>query len=285
MLKNCFFDKYILCKATYKGKTMKNKKMIPITNAVMFAMVMQDKELCRQVLETLLQIEIDHLEDVKTEEVLKPALETKGVRLDVFVKNSTAVFDVELQMTNTGNLPLRARYYQAVCDYDVLKTGAPYQELKQSYVIFLCPFDLIGDGEVCYVVESAVNGRVSEKYNDKCKKLFFNFTKFASCDNIHTSALLKFFASGQPSDDLTKRLSEKVVENNGHEKWRRENMTLEMYVEDRMFEAEQIGIEKGKYETARNLLNMGLSIEQISYATGLSIEAVQEIADELNADK
>ncbi len=143
-------------------------------------MVMQDKELCRQVLETLLQIEIDHLEDVKTEEVLKPALETKGVRLDVFVKNSTAVFDVELQMANTGNLPLRARYYQAVCDYDVLKTGAPYQDLKQSYVIFLCPFDLIGDGEVCYVVESAVNGKVSPKYNDKCKKLFFNFTKFDS---------------------------------------------------------------------------------------------------------
>ncbi|MCQ2595285.1 MAG: Rpn family recombination-promoting nuclease/putative transposase [Treponemataceae bacterium] len=272
---------------------MKNKKIIPITNAVMFAMVMQDKELCRQVLETLLQIEIDHLEDVKTEEVLKPALETKGVRLDVFVKNSTAVFDVELQMTNTGNLPLRARYYQAVCDYDVLKTGAPYQELKQSYVIFLCPFDLTGDGEVCYVVESAVNGMVSEKYNDKCKKLFFNFTKFASCDNIHTSALLKFFASGQPSDDLTKRLSEKVVENNGHEKWRRENMTLEMYVEDRMFEAEQIGIEKGfergsfqtKYETARNLLYKGMDFEFVHDVTGLSIEAVQKIADELNADK
>ena len=238
-----------------------------------------------------------HLEDVKTEEVIKPALETKGVRLDVFVKNSTAVFDVELQMTNTGNLPLRARYYQAVCDYDVLKTGAPYQDLKQSYVIFLCPFDLIGDGEVCYVVESAVNGKVSEKYNDKCKKLFFNFTKFASCDNIHTSALLKFFASGQPSDDLTKRLSEKVVENNGHEKWRRENMTLEMYVEDRMFEARQAafedgiheGIERGsfqtKYETARNALQMGFSFEQISLLTGLSIEAVQEIADEMKTEQ
>ena len=213
--------------------------------------------------------------------------------LDVFVKNSTAVFDVELQMTNTGNLPLRARYYQAVCDYDVLKTGAPYQDLKQSYVIFLCLFDLTDDGEVCYVVESAVNGRISPKYNDKCKMLFFDFTKFDSCDNIHTSALLKFFASGQPSDDLTKRLSEKVVENNGHEKWRRENMTLEMYVEDRMFEAKQAafedGLERGsfqtKHETARNALQMGLSFEQISLLTGLSIEAVQEIADELNADK
>ncbi len=263
---------------------MQKERIIPITNAVMFAMVMQDKELCRQVLETLLQIEIDHLEDVKTEEVLKPAYETKGVRLDVFVKNSTAVFDVELQMTNTGNLPLRARYYQAVCDYDILKTGAPYQELKQSYVIFLCPFDLIGDGEVCYLVENAVNGKVTEKYNDKCKKLFFDFTKFASCDNIHTSALLKFFATSQPSDDLTRRLSEKVYENNGHEQWRRENMTLEMYVEDRVYEAKQAGIEEGKYETARNLLNMGLSIEQISFATGLSIDQLREIAAEINAE-
>ena len=66
-------------------------------------------------------------------------------------------------------------------------------------------------------------------------------------------------------------------------------MTLEMYVEDRMFEAKQAAFEEGSfqkaYETARNALQMGLSFEQISLLTGLSIEAVQEIADELNTDK
>ena len=66
-------------------------------------------------------------------------------------------------------------------------------------------------------------------------------------------------------------------------------MTLEMYVEDRMFEAKQAAFEEGSfqkaYETARNMLWDDLSFETISKYTGLSIEAVQEIADETEAEK
>ena len=48
------------------------------------------------------------------------------------------------------------------------------------------------------------------------------------------------------------------------------------------------GIEQGEHqkaiETARNLLNMGLSIEQIAQATGLDIEQVTEIQTQLDSD-
>ena len=37
-------------------------------------------------------------------------------------------------------------------------------------------------------------------------------------------------------------------------------------------------------ETARNLLNMGLSIEQVAIGTGLSIEQVTEIQTQLDSD-
>ncbi|MCQ2595888.1 MAG: hypothetical protein MJ196_11560, partial [Treponemataceae bacterium] len=47
---------------------------------------------------------------------------------------------------------------------------------------------------------------------------------------------------------------------------------------------EERGAQQKAIETARNLLNMGLSIEQISCATGLSIEAIQEIADEMKTE-
>ena len=68
-------------------------------------------------------------------------------------------------------------------------------------------------------------------------------------------------------------------------------MTLEMYVEDRMFEAKQAayedGLERGsfqtKYETARNLLYKGMDFEFVHDVTGLSIEAIQEIAGEMSA--
>ena len=52
------------------------------------------------------------------------------------------------------------------------------------------------------------------------------------------------------------------------------------------------GIEQGreegqlaaKFETARNLLSMGLSIEQIAQATGLDIEEVTQIQTQLDSD-
>ena len=42
------------------------------------------------------------------------------------------------------------------------------------------------------------------------------------------------------------------------------------------------GLEKGRIEIARNLLSMGLSIEQIVNATGLTEEQVQSLIDEAN---
>jgi len=40
------------------------------------------------------------------------------------------------------------------------------------------------------------------------------------------------------------------------------------------------GSEQAKIETARNLLNMNLSLEQVVQGTGLSLETVEELAKE-----
>ena len=40
------------------------------------------------------------------------------------------------------------------------------------------------------------------------------------------------------------------------------------------------GVEQAKIETARNLLNMNLSLEQVVQGTGLSLEIVEELAKE-----
>ena len=207
-------------------------------------------------------------------------------------------------MVNNGELPLRARYYQSICDVSTLKKGESYIDLKQCYIIFLCNFDLIGDGEVCYVVESAYNGVVSPKYNDKCKKLFFNFSKFAKCANIETSALLEFFATSNANSDLTNQLSELVFENNGNETWR-QGMTFDIYIEDckltarkeGLYEGLQAGMQKGmkagllkgkkaglqegklaeKFKSAKIMLQKGWAFSIISEITGLSIEEIEKL--------
>src|SRR5574344_354773 len=123
---------------------------VPITNNFMFSKIMSDKTLCKEFLEVMLEIRIDHLEEISTESTLKTDLYAKGVRFDVYVQDSSRVFDIEMQMCDTRELPKRARYYQSVCDVDTLDAGSFYSDLKETYVLFICPFDLFGRELPCY---------------------------------------------------------------------------------------------------------------------------------------
>ena len=79
---------------------------------------------------------------MSSEETIALDFDSKGIRLDVFVKDTDRMFDVELQVTNTKELPERARYYQGVMDVDSLKAGQKYKELRESHVIFICLADI-----------------------------------------------------------------------------------------------------------------------------------------------
>lgn len=110
----------------------------------MFGAVMSEPKICKEVLELLLQIEIDHVEYPELQKPISPFYSKKGVRLDVYVAGSDKVFDVECQSYKVENIGKRTRYYQSMIDTDSLLKGADYSELKESYIIFIClddPFE------------------------------------------------------------------------------------------------------------------------------------------------
>lgn len=102
----------------------------------MFGKVMQDREICAGVIERLLGIKVGKIKYPKLQKVIAPYYSTHGVRLDVYVENSTTVFDVEIQTTPVAALGKRMRYYQSMIDIDHLTQGNPYDVLKESYVLF-----------------------------------------------------------------------------------------------------------------------------------------------------
>ena len=68
-----------------------------IANNFIFYKVMRDNpDVCKQLLEILLEIEIDRIE-MNTQEVIDIDCQSKGVRLDVYAKNATQAFDIEVQ--------------------------------------------------------------------------------------------------------------------------------------------------------------------------------------------
>ncbi|MBR3498691.1 MAG: Rpn family recombination-promoting nuclease/putative transposase [Selenomonadaceae bacterium] len=78
------------------------------------------------------------------EKTIEARIDGKGIRLDVYVeeKDTNRSFDVEIQISNSDNLAKRTRYYQSLIDTDKLKRGQHYSCLGESFIIFICPFDI-----------------------------------------------------------------------------------------------------------------------------------------------
>ena len=77
----------------------------------MFGLVFSNKHIAQPFIEHLLGIKIDHLETPVPEAVLSYDAEHKGVRYDVFARETNEngetirSFDLEMQMVDTKELP------------------------------------------------------------------------------------------------------------------------------------------------------------------------------------
>ncbi|MCH3904232.1 MAG: Rpn family recombination-promoting nuclease/putative transposase [Lactobacillus sp.] len=129
-----------------------NGKFYGFTEDRVFGWVMEDKEFCKFILQTILpDLKIQKIEELRLQEELNSAgLLTKDVRLDVLVTDEQGrVYNIEMQNANEHNLGKRMRYYLSAIDqHNTLRKGATYNELKEAYVIFLCDFDYTGQGRL-----------------------------------------------------------------------------------------------------------------------------------------
>lgn len=99
----------------------KDYEELEFTDDFMFGKVMEDRILCREVLECLLEKQIGELTDVQTEKNFQCLADGKPIRLDVYTKDEESIYDLEMQNLNHStiadlDLPHRSRYYQSTLD-------------------------------------------------------------------------------------------------------------------------------------------------------------------------
>ena len=123
----------------------KEFKDLTFADDFMFAKVMLNEKLCKQLLEIMVKIKIKSLSYPEEQKVIDPSYDSKSVRLDVYVDDEKGtVYNIEMQTTNPGNIPKRARYYQGMIDLNLIEKGEDYAKLAKSYVIFICMEDIYG---------------------------------------------------------------------------------------------------------------------------------------------
>ena len=140
-----------------------------------FGKIMEDKETCKRFIEQTLDIKIRDLVYLEKQKTLDPAIDVKGIRLDVYVEDDqNTVYNIEIQSANRGSLPKRSRYYQSVMDVESLNRGSVYQELQKSFVIFVCSFDPFGKKYMKYTFDNRCQEVSNLSFEDGTTKIFLN---------------------------------------------------------------------------------------------------------------
>lgn len=261
-------------------------KALNLEDDFLFAKVMCDPEICRRVLEKILDVKIKYVEIPVSQKIIDLDLNSKGIRLDIYVNDDVGtVYNVEMQKTNKYNLPKRSRYYQGNIDLDWIAKGKDYNELRESFVIFICGFDPFNKGKHYYTFKNICVEDNTLFLGDATTKIFLN-TKGTEADV--DEELLEFLSYMSNSTDefvnhtkseLVKIVHEKVVELKEDKTLEVQYMTLlEKYKEMREEGIEQ-GIEQG--------LQQGLQIVKDSILDLLSDigEVPMEVKDKIQQER
>ena len=259
----------------------KNYEELDFTDDFMFCKVLTNNpELCHELLELVIGKKVGKFTRLDKQKPIEITADGKGIRFDVYSEDDqNVVYDCEMQTSGNDNLPKRTRYYQGMIDLNLIERGADYRELKKSYIIFICTFDVFGQGLHKYTFRNYCEEFSQLELDDESTKMFL----CAGGDADDVSSEMKEFLDWmvhkrKGKSEFVKRLDEAVQKARNHEEWRMEYMTLlmrdnKMREEGRIAgrkEGRQQGREKeiflsvqdGDYGIKRGAEKLGISEEE-----------------------
>ena len=235
--------------------------------------VFKKRECLEYVLQVIMEKQDLHVIDQIIQKDYKN-LQGRSAVMDCVARDSTGKqFDVEIQQDNEGASPKRARYHSGLMDMNTLNPGQDFEELPESYVIFITRDDILGYGLPIYHIDRQIK-ELNEAFQDEAHIIYVNSRKQNDTELgklMHDLHCKK--ADEMHSPILAKRVYELKETQKGVEL-----MCHEM--EKIYSEGMESGELKAKKETALSLAEMGLSVEKIAKAVNHIVNEVQNCIDE-----
>ena len=219
--------------------------------------------------------------DVRTQVFVENLL-NRSIRFDILATDNTgAKINVEIQRADKGAGRKRARYNSSMMDAAFLKKGDSFDNLPETWVVFITEHDVIGKGLPLYPVERCFLG-TGERFEDGSHILYVNgayrgdtpigkLMHDFSCTNaadMHYGILadrVRFFKESKEGILITCKVMEDM---------RKESLQ----------EGVKEGIKEGAIHTAKRMLADGmLTLEKIAEYAGLSLEEVKKLKAEQTA--
>ena len=260
--------------------------------------VEENKDVLQDLLECILDIPPENIAGLELldKELHKDSISDKTGVLDVKLRlKNNIIIDIEIQNRWNSEFVQRTIFYWAKMYTENLKTSDVYTKLPKCITI-----NIVGEGfdlnnlihSEYNVIEKHINDRLSDELEihflnlakvkeqqesfeqDEKKKKLYNWLKFIKTDNPEVRKMLA------ESSEMMAKANEtiEVMEMSPKEKWLYENrMKYEHDKASWKHVGYQEGVHQNKLETAKNLLAMNFSIENIAQATGLSLEEIKKL--------
>ena len=263
-----------------------------LSDFALFLSVMKNKRAYECTLSIILGEPELELEEVKVEQVILNRDGKRAIRLDAWAKDKgERIFDMEMQNDSKGdNIPKRSRYYQALMDTPLLKSGkdTKYRELPSSIIIFITQDDIWGCDLARYTFKEQCEEVQGLYLEDGTTKIFLNMSsKNGSQELISLLRYMKDTRLENPEilikDERIIELDEIVREVKESEEWEEVRMNImEIAMEKGMQYGMEQGIEQGieqeKMDVAIRMLEGGdLPLEKVAMYSGLTLEQVLEL--------
>ena len=235
----------------------------------------------RECLEYVLQV-IMEKQDLKViDQIIQKDyknLQGRSAIMDCVARDSEGKqFDVEIQQDNEGASPKRARYHSGLMDMNTLNPGQDFDELPESYVIFITRDDILGYDFPIYHIDRHIK-ETDDSFQDEAHIIYVNSRKQEDTElgrlmhDLHCKN-----ADEMHSPVLAKRVHELKDTQKGVELMCHE---MEKIYSEGMESGEKRGELKAKKETALSLAEMGLPVEKIAKAVNHNVKDVQKWIDE-----
>lgn len=211
------------------------------------------------------------VEDVRTQVFVENLL-NRSVRLDVLATDSLGqTINVEIQRSDKGAGRKRARYNSSMMDANLLHKSEDFEQLPETWVIFITERDVIGKGLPRYPVERCFL-ESGEVFGDGSHILYVNG---AYRDETPIGKLMHDFSCTDPANMYYDELAERVR----FFKEDKEGIAIMCKaMEDMRNESLQEGKKEEKRLTVLRMLEIGkYALEEIAEIAGLPLDEVKKL--------
>ncbi len=210
--------------------------------------------------------------DCETQKDMKRLGGARSVCLDAYGTDSDMKkYDLEIQRADKGADPHRARYHSSVLDIENLHSGQEFQELPDTYTIFITEKDFFGMGKPVYPIER-MNLAAGNFFEDGEHILYVNGEYKGESD---IGRLMHDFNCTRADDMKFELMAERT-------RYLKENPKGVSEMCKVMEDMRNETLKESAINTAKRMIAMGkYALEEIVSISGLSLDEVKE----LQADK